>query len=414
MSDSTFLTRVVIKNFKSIAACDVRLGPLMFFVGPNGAGKTNFLDALQFVADALTAGLDEAIRRRGGFPEVLHRGAPQPEVALRLEFRLGDGRRGIYSFAFGAVAEGARVRKEYCLLRDATGSEEQATLRREDGEVRISPPPSMSTVGRPDRLYLTAIAHRELGQVLDSLTGMRIFRFDLAAMRTLQPAKGSAQLLPDGKNIAAVLNRLSPERRARVVDYLRAITPELLSVEVESLLDQAIVGFTQTVAGAPHRFLAPAMSEGTLRALGILVALLQPDASSERRLPLIGLEEPEHALHPGALAVLLEALREGSAQRQVLVTTHSADLLENKEIRPEEILALEAVDGTSQLGPVDESSRTSVRDRLFTAGELLRIGALRSTDDAPKAQLSDAALFSLDLENEPSGPDGAMIAWMPR
>ncbi len=397
MSDSTFLTRVVFKNFKSIPACDVRLGPLMFLVGPNGAGKSNFLDAIQFVADALKLGLDEAIRRRGGFAEVLHRGAAEPEVGVRLEFRLSDGRRGIYSFAFGAVTEGARVRKEDCLLRDPTVSEWQATLRREVGEVNVSPPPSMSMVGRPDRLYLTAIAHRELGQVLDSLTGMRVFHFDLEAMRTLQAANGSTQLLPDGSNIAAVLRQLPAERKARVGDYLRAITPALLSVNVESLLDQAIVGFTQSIVGQEHQFLSPAMSEGTLRALGILMALLQPDGSSDRRLSLIGFEEPEHALHPGALAVLLEALREGSARRQVLVATHSADLLENKEVHPEEILALEAFDGISHVGPVDEAGRTTVRDRLFTAGELLRIGALRPTDHAPAAQLSDETLFSLDL-----------------
>ena len=45
MSDTTFITRVLLKNYKSIAACDVRLRPLVFLVGPNGSGKSNFLDA---------------------------------------------------------------------------------------------------------------------------------------------------------------------------------------------------------------------------------------------------------------------------------------------------------------------------------------------------------------------------------
>ncbi|WP_343414230.1 AAA family ATPase [Candidatus Amarolinea dominans] len=53
MRDATFLRRVVLQNYKSIAGCDVQLGPLTFLVGPNGAGKSNFLDALRFVADAL-------------------------------------------------------------------------------------------------------------------------------------------------------------------------------------------------------------------------------------------------------------------------------------------------------------------------------------------------------------------------
>jgi len=73
MTDSTFLTRVVLRNYKSIATCDVRLHPLVFLVGPNGAGKSNFLDALRFVTDALRTSLDHALRDRGGIKEVRRR-----------------------------------------------------------------------------------------------------------------------------------------------------------------------------------------------------------------------------------------------------------------------------------------------------------------------------------------------------
>src|SRR3954468_7995627 len=64
--DTTFLRRVVLSNYRSIAACDVRLGPLRFLVGPNGSGKSNFLDALRFVADSLQTSVDHALRERGG------------------------------------------------------------------------------------------------------------------------------------------------------------------------------------------------------------------------------------------------------------------------------------------------------------------------------------------------------------
>src|SRR5208283_1430954 len=60
MTNSPFLTRAVLKNYKSIEACDVDLDSLTFLVGPNGAGKSNFLDALRFVADALRTSLDHA------------------------------------------------------------------------------------------------------------------------------------------------------------------------------------------------------------------------------------------------------------------------------------------------------------------------------------------------------------------
>src|SRR5260370_34502868 len=79
--DPTFLTRVVLRNYKSIASCDVRLGPLMFLVGPNAAGKSNFLDGLHFVNDALVRSLDHAFRERGGSRRVFHQPAG-PGAAL--------------------------------------------------------------------------------------------------------------------------------------------------------------------------------------------------------------------------------------------------------------------------------------------------------------------------------------------
>ena len=60
-ADRGLVTRVAIRNYKSIAACDVRPGPLSFLVGPNGSGKSNFLDALRFVADALRGSLGDAL-----------------------------------------------------------------------------------------------------------------------------------------------------------------------------------------------------------------------------------------------------------------------------------------------------------------------------------------------------------------
>lgn len=61
MSLSVFLRRVVLRNYKSIGLCDVRLGPLTYLVGVNGSGKSNFLDALHLVRDALTGLLDNAL-----------------------------------------------------------------------------------------------------------------------------------------------------------------------------------------------------------------------------------------------------------------------------------------------------------------------------------------------------------------
>jgi len=65
MIDPVFLKRVVLKNYKSIKECSVKLGPLTFLLGQNGAGKSNFLDALRLVAESLNTSLEHALRDRG-------------------------------------------------------------------------------------------------------------------------------------------------------------------------------------------------------------------------------------------------------------------------------------------------------------------------------------------------------------
>src|ERR1022692_2746481 len=64
MTTQSRITRVALKNYKSIAACDVPLGPLTILVGPNGAGKSNFLDAMRFCRDALRTPLDQVFAKR--------------------------------------------------------------------------------------------------------------------------------------------------------------------------------------------------------------------------------------------------------------------------------------------------------------------------------------------------------------
>lgn len=72
------------------------------------------------------------------------------------------------------------------------------------------------------------------------------------------------------------------------------------------------------------------MSDGTLRALGILAAIFQ--GSNGTRVPLVAIEEPEVALHPAAAGVLLDGLRETSQFTQLLVTSHSPDVLDDESI----------------------------------------------------------------------------------
>ena len=115
---------------------------------------------------------------------------------------------------------------------------------------------------------------------------------------------------------------------------------------------------------------------------GILVALFQGNNDPKKRVLLVGVEEPEIALHPAAAGVLLDALREAADKTQIIITSHSPDLLDDKDLDPESILVVEARDGITVIADIDEAGRSAVRDRLYTTGELLRIDQLQPNPDS--------------------------------
>ena len=110
------ITRVSLRNYKSIPACNIELAPLTILVGSNGAGKSNFVDALRFTSQALRFSLDHALRERGGINEVRRRSRGHPNhFGIRLDFRLPES-SGWYAFEVGAKPQGRYiVRKEECV-----------------------------------------------------------------------------------------------------------------------------------------------------------------------------------------------------------------------------------------------------------------------------------------------------------
>ena len=130
------------------------------------------------------------------------------------------------------------------------------------------------------------------------------------------------------------------------------------------------------------RFMAENMSDGTLRALGVLTALFQSSSQAAKRVPFVGIEEPEVAVHPGAAGVLRDGLVTASKTTQIAVTSHSPDLLDDKDIPDESILAVVNRNGETRIAPLDEAGRSAIRDRLYTAGELLRLNQIEPDEEA--------------------------------
>ena len=385
-----FLRRVRLENYKSISACDLTLGPLTFLVGKNGSGKSNFLDALRLVADSLRNPLDHALRDRGGIGEVRRRSGGHPtHFGIRLDLRLPSGEDAHYSFKVAARRNGGfEVQQEQCQVK--TGSRTDYFEMRSGNLARKSVP--AAPPGQSDRLYLVvASSLREFRPVFDALSQMGFYNLNPQRIRELQSPDPGTLLARDGFNLASVLRHLqqnSPRIGERVQEYLTAIVPDISSVAHCGIGPKETLEFKLQVAGqkSPWRFLAANMSDGTLRALAVLVSLFQ-SANGGPRSPLVGIEEPEAALHPGAAQVLFDAIQEASGFTQIVVTSHSPDLLDNTDIDPASIYSVDMKEGTTEISQLSEDTKRLLQDRLFTAGELMRNNQLEALSPSRNGQL---------------------------
>jgi len=353
------ITRVRLRNYKSIESCDVELGPLTLLVGPNGSGKTNFLDALQFVSDALNTNLENAFRERGGFRSVSRFGDREVEIEITLD---SDGQTQGYGLVLAPTGEsGYRIVSES--WKQSDGSAWSDTVAHGPGRLGLP-------LSEPDDPQFL---------VLETLAGVRSFSPIPEQMRDISRPDEGDRLLRDGSNAPNVIARLTaqdPAAKQLVEEYLRLVVEGMVGVESRQISSWQALFFKQEVgeAGQTREFDALSMSDGTLHALGVLTALFEGTET-------VGIEEPESGLHPAAAAVLMDALRDGAHRRQVIVTTHSPDLLDVPGLEPSEVLAVRSVRGKTIIGRLNEAGTYALKESLYSPGALMRTNYLQPESD---------------------------------
>jgi len=268
----------------------------------------------------------------------------------------------------------------------------------ERGIVQSTSLPYLPDEVSPTGLFLTVasgtIWFRRIFQILSSIG---FYSLNLNQIRELQNPDVGDLLIRDGSNLAAVIRQINskaPTTGQRIAEYLNAVVPGVRSVSSRTLGPKETIEFRQEVAGDPNpwRYLASSVSDGTLRALGVLVAVLQV-SPEEPGIPLVALEEPEIAVHPGAAVKLMDALLEASKRRQLLITTHSPDLLDHPDLELSSILAVESRAGNTIIAPVAQKTKKAVRKNLYTVGELFRLEQVNPDLFAAEHQADQLRLF---------------------
>lgn len=393
------LHRVLLWGFRSLASEEIVLDNPTFLVGRNGAGKSNLADVFSFIAEAMAAPLLTVFDRRGGYRSVAFRGElsqqPQEGLGIIVELRNIDMFEKVHAtYGFSVQPhgdDGFKVLQEVCTVTLEDGSvrgfKRSETDFVSDPAVNILEPAEeggemvLKPAVERDALALPLVAgHYPFREVHDVLSAMRVYKIDPLALQGPQSPDEGRRLLANGSNAASVLKYLArhfPEELSNVRDLLAAIVPSMVDVNPTMYGNKLSLEFTQQLNSDRVTFDAANMSDGTLRALGLITAVFQKPTP-----PIVVIEEPELTMHPGALGAILDLLQHASERMQVVVTTHSPDVLDARWIEERHLRLVEWDDGMTKVSRISDASKEILAEGVMCAGELLRSNALRAADPA--------------------------------
>jgi len=381
------IRQVQIRNYKSIAQLTVNLENFTALVGRNGTGKSNFIEALEFVKNCLFYSIEVAFMEKGGIGAVRRRSAGHPtdiEISLIIDFP--NNASAYYSFKIAAkFGKEFMVSHEKCKVKGFF-EEKEHEFETKDGKF-IKEITGIRPKVSSDRLMLyAASALDEYRPVFDFLTSMRFYSIIPDELREIQKSgREDYYLNHDGSNAASILKRLQRDdqsswRYERICNLLSKVVQGLKKVESHSVGQLEGIQFKQDV-GTKHPWIFEAlnMSDGTLRILGLLLAIYQPGIHS-----VIAIEEPEATVHPGITELIIEVLMNASMDRQIIITTHSPDILDYKYLQDSQIRLVTMKDFRTIITSLSPSNREAIRGHLYTAGELLRLDELTPDIEAGK------------------------------
>lgn len=400
------IKKLWLRRFRSILAAEVCFENPLFLVGRNGAGKSNVLKALEFVSECMTTPLGTVFQNQGGIEAVRYRSGTQSRpgnVAMRVDFEFTNGTPATGWYAFEIRAKEGyefEVLREKCVVHLAGQRHEFDR----SNKILLTGVPGIEPVVDPQALLLPLIGGTpQFAPVTKGLAGIRVFSLQPKAIQELQDPDSGMSLKSDGSNLASVLKALSKEegKLERLCELLRTVVPGTATVRPIKHGKKLSLEFRQEWGGdgpvgksgssSKHSVAHEAfsMSDGTLRTLGILTAFLQ-----KNRPTLVGLEEPEATVHPEALASTMEMIRSFSRNTQVLVTTHSPDLIDAKWVEPHNLRIVSWEQGVTQVLPLEDSAVAALQQHLMGAGELLRSNALQPVDFFADLKVGQLELFA--------------------
>lgn len=405
------LSKLAISHYKSLGNIELRdIQPITVLVGCNGAGKSNIADALRFLRDAVTQGLDHAVSTRGGI-SLIRQYSPSRPYQITFDFEFSNEEHPDilhhYHLSIRSLREGDfRVEREHAtwvqftdFYIDSEGElsrgepKEVNFVRTSDGKVQLAIEGVAIDIDRrgefsPDslvlgqRFFTEAIAMGIFFGGEELIDFIKKIRFSSVYPNTLrQPAHPDTDpiLKENGANWSSILRNLRKTTRGRqaleqIKEMMQVVMPQL-----EDISTVAVGGFVHPRFKVRERndkihFFDPSqISDGTLRILGILLALYNLPYAS-----LMVIEEPEQTVNPALLAVLVDAFREASERTQLLITSHSPHLV---DLFPtDDIRVVTMTDGETRIAKIRESQQAAIKEHLLSLEQIMAAEGLLPED----------------------------------
>ncbi|MFT5497342.1 MAG: putative ATPase [Kiritimatiellia bacterium] len=373
---------IKLKNFKGFK--DVHIFDIPSFcviVGANGTGKTTLFDVFGFLKDCLTYNVSRALQSRGGFDEMVSRGAGEDgddgAILIELQFRMPINnveRLITYQLQLAKMPNSNKVSVIREILRykrgaygspyhflDFTGGQGYAITNEEEfdkpdeeldrEEQRLDSPDVLAIKGLGQfQRFKAANAFRQL------IENWYVSDFHISHARGSKDAAGFAEhLSASGDNLQLVAKNLydnEPEIFNLIIERMKFRVPGIGSVVPEPTADgRLLLKFKDGAFKDP--FIDRYVSDGTIKMFAYLVLLFDPAPH-----PLLCVEEPENQLYPKLLLELAEEFR-AYANRggQVFVSTHSPDFLNATQV--DEVFWLTKTDGYTAVSRASDDPQIS-------------------------------------------------------
>lgn len=331
------ISHIILKNWKNFRKIEVDLKQRTFIVGPNASGKSNFLDAFRFLRDIAIpgGGLQKAISDRGGVSKMRCLAARQtPEIVIGISLSEYGSKETIWKYEI-SIKQESRGRRQSYLNYEKVWRGDKLILNRPEDEDK-------SDKERLSQTYLEQInANREFRDIAKYLE--KALYLHIGPQLLKYPVAFAGADLPGDPFGKGFLERLAntPEKTRNIwlkkIDTaLRIAVPQLKELHYEDENGkphlEAIYEHWRPDAGKQRE---EQFSDGTLRMIGLLWALQEGDG-------LLLLEEPELSLNAAIISKLPALIYKIQKQkkRQVIMTSHSADLLRDRGVSLHEVLVL--------------------------------------------------------------------------